>query len=84
MPECLIILISVGVCVYTIVNLMALFEVDMMDKEEMFNPLCIYQTYKINWFGCILLTLISNIILILPAFCYWIYKLCTFGRKDDK
>lgn len=81
MSDFIIILISIGGAIYTIINLIALFETNMTYKEEIFNPLCIYQTCNVNWFGCFLLTLISNIILILPAIVYWFYKLCTVGRR---
>lgn len=84
MPDVFIILVSVGGAIYTIINLLALFEIDMAGKEEMLNPLCIYQANNVNWFGCFLLTLILNIILILPSVVYWFYKLCTVGREADE
>ena len=82
MADCFTILVGVVGTLYTIINLIALFETSIMDKEEMLNPIYIYQTYNVNWFGCTFLTLILNIILILPAIIYWFYKLCTVGRND--
>lgn len=45
------------------------------------NPLVIYYSVKVNWFGCILLTILVNGILPLVAIPYWIYKICTVGRR---
>lgn len=81
MPNSIIILLILGGLVYTLINLIATFDTDIMDKEEMFNPLRIYKNCNVNWFGCILVTLVSHISLILPAIVYWFYKLCTVGRR---
>lgn len=45
------------------------------------NPIWIYQTIEVNWFGAIFLALIGNVIIPHIAIFYWIYKLCTVGRK---
>ena len=45
------------------------------------NPVIIYRTEKVNWFGCLALTLLGNMLFPIFAICYWIYKLCTVGRK---
>lgn len=45
------------------------------------NPLFIYRNAKVNWFGASLLALIANISIPCYAILYWIYKLCTVGRK---
>ena len=45
------------------------------------NPKVIYKNIKVNWFGAWLLAVIFNILLPLVAIPYWIYKLCTVGRK---
>lgn len=57
----------------------------MFDKTGLawVNPIWIYQTIKVNWFGAIFLALIANIIIPHIAICYWIYKLCTVGRRQD-
>lgn len=64
------------------INIVFLIKTSVDVWEEVFNPINIYQEHEVNWFGCILLTLLHNILLFLPSFCYWFYKLCTIGRKD--
>lgn len=46
------------------------------------NPIVIYEHIKINWFGTILLTILTNVVCAPLAILYWFYKLCTVGRKD--
>lgn len=48
------------------------------------NPLVIYKHIKVNWFGAILLTILANVVFIAVSIPYWIYKLCTVGRKDEE
>lgn len=45
------------------------------------NPLFIYRKIRVNWFGATLLALIGNIAIPGIAVIYWIYKLCTVGRR---
>ena len=45
------------------------------------NPKVIYKNISVNWFGAIILTILLNILLPVIAIPYWIYKLCTIGRK---
>ena len=45
------------------------------------NPVFIYRHIKVNWFGAIFLALLGNISIPGIAVIYWIYKLCTVGRK---
>lgn len=45
------------------------------------NPLFIYRHAKVNWFGATFLALIANASIPCYAIIYWIYKLCTVGRK---
>jgi hypothetical protein len=42
----------------------------------------LYGKFRVNWFGVLLLTLLLNVSTLPIAFCYWVYKLCTTGRKD--
>ncbi len=56
--------------------------------SEIVNPVIIYRNYKVNWFGCLMLTLLGNAAYPLFAVIYWLYclgwlfcKLCTVGRK---
>jgi hypothetical protein len=46
-----------------------------------YNPITIYKHYEVNYFGCFFLTLLLHIIFPLPAPFFWLYKLCTVGRK---
>ena len=46
------------------------------------NPRVIYDNIDVNWFGAIFLAIVFNILLPLSAVIYWMYKLCTVGRKD--
>ena len=48
---------------------------------EFCNPLWIYKNYSVNVFGAILLALIYNLLCPIGTIGYWIYKLCTFGRR---
>ena len=49
--------------------------------ENFINPIDVYRLNKVNVFGCILLTILGNIMFPYYAICYWFYKLCTVGRK---
>ena len=84
MKEILTLFIAAFVAVVTTMNFIVLFQTDISEKEDIFNPIVSYEYFNVNWFGCILITLLSNIILILPAIVYWFYKLCTVGAKMDK
>lgn len=83
MKGVLTLFISAFVAVVIVMNFIVLFDTDIYHKEEMFNPIEIHEQFNVNWFGCILITLFSNIILILPAIFYWFYKLCTVGAKKE-
>lgn len=52
------------------------------DGLEFVNPFWIYKRIKVNWFGSALVSLLFNMITLPFAICYWLYKLCTAGRKD--
>ena len=49
--------------------------------ENFINPINVYRLNEVNVFGCILLTILGNIMFPYYAICYWFYKLCTVGRK---
>ena len=49
--------------------------------ENFINPINVYQLNKVNIFGCILLTILGNIMFPYYAIGYWFCKLCTVGRK---
>jgi hypothetical protein len=48
---------------------------------EFVNPLVIYKENGVNWFGAILLATIYGAMCPVATFIYWLYKLCTVGRK---
>ena len=46
------------------------------------NPKYIWRQYhNINIFGCIVLTIILNLLCPIVSIFYWFYKLCTVGRR---
>ena len=56
-----------------------------IDEFNFFNPIRNYRTWtSMNWFGVILGTVFLHILLPVYAIVYWFYKLCTFGRKQEK
>lgn len=48
---------------------------------EFVNPVWIYNHYKVNYFGCAMMTILYNIVCPVLSFGYWFYKLCVVGRK---
>ena len=53
------------------------------DIDDLFNPFAIHELFNVNWFGTFAI-LVFDIIFMTPlAIVYFIYKLCTIGRKDD-
>lgn len=48
------------------------------------NPMIIYREVKVNWFGCIVLTILAHIVAGPWCLLYWFYKLCTIGRKEEE
>lgn len=67
----------------TMVNLILMSE--CQTGLQWINPVVIYQNVPVNWFGCIILTILAHIAAG-PIFAvgYWFYKLCTFGRKWEE
>nr|DAT08956.1 MAG TPA: hypothetical protein [Bacteriophage sp.] len=50
-----------------------------------FNPIRNHEQWnKMNWFGIIFCTIAVNVILFPYAIGYWIYKLFTVDRKEEK
>lgn len=45
------------------------------------NPIVIYNNVSVNWFGCIVLTILAHAIAGPWVCLYWLYKLCTVGRE---
>lgn len=45
------------------------------------NPIKIYKTYRVNYFGAALICIIYNLLCPIGSIGYWFYKICTVGRK---
>lgn len=45
------------------------------------NPFVIYREFEVNYFGAALICILANILLPVIAIPYWIYKICTIGRR---
>ena len=69
--------------IYLIINFIILIGIDVKTMELSYNPIQVYKIYKVNWFGCIVLVLVTHVIFIIPAIVFWFYKLGTVGRKDE-
>ena len=48
---------------------------------EFVNPLVIYGRTKVNWFGAFFLATLYGMMCPICTTGYWLYKLCTVGRK---
>ena len=83
MPWYFILLLAYGAfeALFAIVILWNHEEFFIEDFDNIYNPLTIYEYFEVNVFGCILLTLLFHILILLPAPFYWLYKLCTVGRR---
>ncbi len=69
-----------------IVLTFALFLILVFSSEfewglQWINPIVIYDNVPVNWFGCIVLTILAHIAAGPWVVFYWFYKLCTVGRK---
>ena len=51
--------------------------------EEVFNPIYIYNHISVNMFGAIFLCILGHIACLPAAPFFWLYKLCTVGRRQD-
>lgn len=49
---------------------------------EFVNPVYIYRHCRVNIFGAFVLMILMSLICPIGTICYWIYKLCTVGRKN--
>ena len=71
--------------IYTFVTGLLHLMIIMISLEKVglqwINPIVIYNNVHVNWFGCIVLTILAHIIAGPWACLYWFYKLCTVGRK---
>lgn len=51
------------------------------DGLEYVNPVWIYKRYYVNYFGAALICILYNMLCPIGSIYYWIYKLCTIGRR---
>ena len=56
-------------------------DVEWISGFNFLNPVQFYYNESVNWFGAYFITLTINILFAPYAIVYWIYKLCTVGRK---
>ena len=56
-------------------------DVEWISGFNFLNPVQFYYNQSVNWFGAFFTILILNILFAPYAIVYWIYKLCTVGRK---
>lgn len=62
-----------------------IYILDLFVGLSFFNPIRNYKTWtRMNWFGVILGTTFLHVLLPVYAVGYWFYKLCTFGRKQER
>ena len=74
--------ITIGFVFWNLVGAVTLeYILNATKITELFNPRYLYERYKVNYFGCAMLTLLTHILCPLGAFCYWFYVICTVGRK---
>lgn len=77
--------LAIWVFLTTFIWIIALFESHFDYGFQWINPLYIYQTVQVNWFGCIVLTILAHLAAgPIISIIYWFYKLCTVGRKDEE
>ena len=74
--------IIIGYIIITaILPLILIFESYFKVGLQWINPIVIYNNVPVNWFGCIVLTILAHIAAGPWVIFYWFYKLCTIGRK---
>lgn len=54
---------------------------DQFSDFSFMNPIKIYKTYRVNYFGAALICIIYNLLCPIGSIGYWFYKICTVGRK---
>ena len=69
------------VIITTILPLILMFGSGFEVGLQWVNPIIIYDNVPVNWFGCIVLTVLAHIAAGPWVIFYWFYKLCTVGRK---
>ena len=69
------------IIITAILPLILMFESGFKVGFQWVNPIVIYNNVPVNWFGCIVLTILAHIAAGPWVVFYWFYKLCTVGRK---
>ena len=69
------------IIITTIFPLILMFNSGFKVGFQWVNPIVIYDNVPVNWFGCIVLTILAHIAAGPWVVFYWFYKLCTVGRK---
>ena len=69
--------------VWSLINFFTTFGIALArDMNFSFvNPAVIYEYLDVNWFGAILIAVVLNALFPPISILYWLYKLCTVGRK---
>lgn len=68
-----------GIFIYFIIVWNTILE---WNDFECFNPIRNYKQWKnLNWFGVALGTIFLNLFYFPISITYWLWKLCTIGRK---
>lgn len=57
------------------------FELPEGSGLSFLNPNVLYETGRVNWFGAYFFGILFNLIFAPFAVLYWVYKLCTIGRR---
>ena len=73
--------IIIGYLVFTTMIDLVIMVSEVGIGLQWINPVVIYDNVHVNWFGCIVLTILAHIVAGPWACFYWFYKLCTIGRK---
>ena len=64
-----------------LINAIGLLCNEVESIHNLLNPVYIYKANKVNIFGCIMLTFLGHLLFPWYIIPYWLYKLCTAGRK---
>ena len=73
-----------NICGFVLLFCAAMFDGSPTEKADGFefcNPIWLYRQYRVNWFGAGFLALLINLICPACSLGYWLYKLCTIGRR---
>lgn len=81
------ILLVWNICGFTLLAILWAEWLCISDDKCLLHPVWLYRKFKVNYFGCGLLTLIFNLLCPVVSVVYWlwnfIYFICTVGRKQE-